>query len=80
MEIIRGALQLSEKRVRDIMTSDVAVLPSSATLAEGRDLYRRRRHGAYPVVDEDGRCVGMLSRDELLLEAADERTPVGDVT
>src|SRR5207248_9693551 len=49
------------------------------TLAEGRDLYRRRRHGAYPVVDEDGRCVGMLSRDELLLEAADERTPVGDV-
>lgn len=65
--------------VRDVMTRDVVTLAESATLGEARGLYRRSRHGAYPVVDGTGGCVGMLSRDDLLLQPAAPSTPVGEV-
>src|SRR5204862_7060094 len=66
-------------RVRDIMTSDVVVIQTSATLADARSMYQRQRHGGYPVVDDEGRWVGLLTRDDLLLESADASTPVGDL-
>jgi CBS domain-containing protein len=62
--------------VRDVMTSDVVTLSSDATIGEALDLWRDRRHGAYPIVDEEGRCVGIVTRGDLLNEDVDDSAPV----
>ena len=51
----------------------VAVLPATGTVDEAIRRFQDEGHGAYPVVDADGTCVGMLRRDALLGRA----TPIG---
>lgn len=54
------------KTVRDVMTSDVVVVPSNSSVEEaGRILVENNMSGA-PVVDEDGRLVGIISEFQLL--------------
>ena len=48
------------------MTSAVDTLPEAATV-DARRQFARGRHGAYPIVDDDRRCVGIVSRGDLLL-------------
>ena len=48
------------------MTSDVAVLRADDTVNAARAQLEQTSHSAYPIVDEDGRCVGILSRSDLL--------------
>ena len=64
--------------VADVMTTDVETLPANATLGDVAPLLRRRgAHSAYPIVDGDGRCVGIVSRGDLLFQdAVPDRTPV----
>jgi CIC family chloride channel protein len=57
------------------MTSDVQTIPRTATLADVEETFRRTRHSAYPVVDDAGELVGIVSRDDLL-EPDDLSTPV----
>lgn len=57
------------------MTSDVQTLTSTATVAHVEDAFRRTRHRAYPIVDEMGDLVGIVSSDDLL-EPDDSSTPV----
>lgn len=69
---------LQETRVGEVMSSDVKCLPPTATVG----LARRRMqqgHGAYPIVDEDGCCVGIVTRGDLMEFAADDRLPVTTV-
>jgi H+/Cl- antiporter ClcA/predicted transcriptional regulator len=56
-------------RVREVMTREVISVPSGLPLA---DLVRwfapeglRTKHGAYPVVDAEGRLVGVVSRKDV---------------
>jgi H+/Cl- antiporter ClcA len=52
--------------VAAIMTKDVVTVPPSATLAAVKQLFLTAGHGAYPVVEADGRLVGIVSRSDVL--------------
>ena len=53
--------------VGDVMSDQVATIPAGATLDEATALVTSGGHGAYPVVDEDGRCVALLEQRDLLM-------------
>jgi CBS domain-containing protein len=65
--------------VRDVMTTPVHTIPPTATLAEARARFDATRHGAYPIVDERGACVGIVSRRDLLWPEQAEEALVGDL-
>ena len=64
--------------VREVMRTTIVALPAEATIEEARDLIRpgHRPRGQYlfPVVDEQRRLVGVVSRNHLL--KAYEESPV----
>ena len=62
----------STTRVRDVMTRDVATLRPDQPIAEAADALAAGRYGAMPVVDADGRFVGLL-RDEDLIASESAR-------
>jgi CBS domain-containing protein len=53
--------------VGDVMTPEVVTIPAGATVDEATEVMTGGAHGAYPVVDEDGRCVALLERRDLLV-------------
>jgi H+/Cl- antiporter ClcA/CBS domain-containing protein len=57
---------MATTRVGEIMTTSVQTVPADATVEEARAELVDGRHSACPVVDEDGRCVGMVTRSDLL--------------
>ncbi len=57
--------------VSEVMTAEVVTLPEVATVAEAARRFRAGGHGAYPVVDATGACVGIIARGDLLREADD---------
>jgi CBS domain-containing protein len=63
--------------VDDVMTRDVETIPSTAGIDSARETLYSGRHSAYPVVDESGACVGIVSRtDVLTVELHPERSTV----
>lgn len=56
--------------VAEIMTAEVETLPVTATVGEARDRLATGRHGAYPIVDDAGDCVGIVARGDLLRESS----------
>ena len=62
--------------VAEIMTARVDVLPATATVGDARGRFAAGGHGAYPVVDGDGRCVGIVARGDLLRTGADDGASV----
>jgi CIC family chloride channel protein len=61
-------------RVRDLMTAPAASLREDATLEEALALAAATPHSAYPVVDGEGICTGMIGRTRLE-EASRQETP-----
>jgi signal-transduction protein with cAMP-binding, CBS, and nucleotidyltransferase domain len=55
---------LDAGRVRDVMSGPVATLPVGLTLGEALRRSQEGGKGAYPVVDERGRMVGLLTRTD----------------
>jgi H+/Cl- antiporter ClcA/predicted transcriptional regulator len=68
---------LALTRVDEVMTSDVLTLPASASGADALDRFVAGRHSAYPVVDGDRRCVGMVTRSDLLAVTDDDPGTLG---
>jgi H+/Cl- antiporter ClcA len=66
-------------RVADAMTAPADTIRDDATLDEARQRFLADGHGAYPVVDRSGRCVGILSRTDLLDAAGSPDGPVAAV-
>ena len=67
--VVRGAYEVDvmrTTRVARIMTADVHTLSCSATVGDAMAAFRATGHGAYPVVDGDGACVGIVTRGDLL--------------
>lgn len=62
--------------VGQIMTEAVETLPATATVGEARDRLATGRHGAYPLVAGDDRCVGIITRGDVLREQAPDEEPV----
>ena len=65
--------------VFNVMTSKVTTLPVDATVADALGVMRNCGHGALPLVDADGHCVGIVTRGDLLAEGADPGVPVATI-
>ena len=71
-------------RVRDIMTTDLVSLHPQETIHEALEIMVDNKVSAVPVVDRNGRCLGILSTTDLLNFTRDvdvemdgvERSPV----
>jgi H+/Cl- antiporter ClcA len=61
---------MGQHSVRDVMTEEVITLDATQTLAEVRTWFATRTgdstHQGYPVVDDDGRLLGVLTRRDML--------------
>ena len=64
---------LDNMSAKEIMTSNPAVINQDATVDEIIDILYRKRIDMLPVVEEDGRLVGVISRQEVLMEKLNER-------
>ncbi|MEQ8786359.1 MAG: CBS domain-containing protein [Pirellulaceae bacterium] len=67
--------RLKSLSVRNVMTHDVVTVSYSQTMPEAAAELRRRDVAWAPVVDEMGRCIGVLSATDFLKreQEADER-------
>jgi chloride channel protein, CIC family len=65
--------------VRDAMTARVETLPSDATVAEAKALLKSSSHHAYPLVDGEGRCAGIVARSDLLLDTSQPFEQVSEI-
>ena len=65
--------------VAEVMARDVETLSASAGLPEAFDRLAHGRHSAYPIVDEGGACVGIVSRTDLLVDEMPDGTSLRDV-
>jgi CIC family chloride channel protein len=57
---------LSTTTVAAAMSTDVESVADTATVGEVASRFQTNGHGAYPVVDDQGRCVGIIARGDLL--------------
>ena len=55
-----------QKRADDVMVRDVTVLRRDDTMAHAADTFLCKRISGAPVVDADGKCVGVLSATDIL--------------
>ena len=62
--------------VADVMSRQVDTLSIDATVADARRRLESGRHGAYPLVDAAGKCVGIVARGDLLSRPAGDAEPV----
>src|SRR6185503_3470531 len=64
-------------RAADIMVKAVDTLPADMLIDEAADFFcaSEHRHRSYPVVEHDGRLVGLVSRADALRWQAQERHP-----
>lgn len=66
---------MPDTTVRQLMTSDVVTLKPDATVEEAADVLAARRIGAAPVVDADGRVLGLLRDEDLIVSEARIHAP-----
>ena len=52
--------------VADIMTTQVETVHHTTPIGDVANRFQTNGHGAYPVIDDQGRCVGIISRGDLL--------------
>ena len=62
--------------VADVISRQVDTLPGNATVADARRKLESGRHGAYPLVDAAGKCVGIVARGDLLSRPAVDAEPL----
>jgi CBS-domain-containing membrane protein len=68
----RGFLdQLSSRRLADIMTPEPSTVRATDTLAAATRLMAERKIKRLPVIDEDGRLVGVVARSDVLRAVAE---------
>jgi chloride channel protein, CIC family len=64
--------------VSEIMTREVETLPVTASIGDARARFATGRHSAYPIIDGDRRCVGIITRGDVLGDRAElDTTPLG---
>jgi len=62
--------------VVDVMTTPVDTLSATTTVGAARERLARGPHGAYPIVDEQQRCVGIVARGDLLRQDLEQTDAV----
>lgn len=63
--------------VADAMTAHPHYVHEDASIEEGLRMMRAGRHRRLPVVDGDGRLIGLISIDDVLLLISDEMQSIG---
>src|SRR3954462_15617721 len=61
--------------VREVMTRDVVTLRPDQPVAEAADVLAGKKIGAAPVVDADGKLVGLLRDEDLIVSEARIHVP-----
>jgi CBS domain-containing protein len=56
--------------IREVMSPDPVTVTAGTSIEEAARLLAAHRFGALPVVDDDGRLVGMLRDDDLIVSEA----------
>ena len=71
-----GQMPTHEESMRaiDFMTRDVATVTRETLIEDLCDLFRERRITGAPVVDQGGRLVGIVSKDDVLFRGRDIAT------
>lgn len=54
------------KKLKDVMTKVLVTAKSGITLAEGNKILKESKKGKLPIVDDKGRLVSLMSRNDLL--------------
>ncbi len=62
---------MATTRVGEIMSTDVVTVAAGDALGDARRRFVDGRHSACPLVDDEGRCVGMVTRSDLLAAGED---------
>ena len=65
--------------VADVMNRLVDTVDPTTPAGEVADRIYRGERGAFPLVDDDGRCVGIVTRRDLLAEKIRPDVPVGEL-
>ena len=66
---------MDELKVRDIMRTDVVTVGPDATVRELADLLAEHKISGVPVVDEDGRLLGIVTEGDVIIQDADLHFP-----
>jgi len=74
-----AAVAARPERVADVMTPDPKTINATASLAQAALVMTEHDHKRLPVVDNDGRLVGMISRSDLLQTVANSFATVTDL-
>ncbi len=72
--------RLSGLTAGDVMTRDVVQLPEELPLREAAAVLRRAQVNGAPVVNKEGRCVGVLSAADFMRWAEGGSLPAGQVS
>jgi CBS domain-containing protein len=65
--------------VESAMSSPVETLTAHATVGDARRKLSSGGHGAYPIVDRDGRCIGIVSRNDVLSTSNGDDAPIDTI-
>lgn len=66
---------MDDLKVRDIMKPDVITVGPDATIRELAGILADRNISGVPVVDEDGRVLGMVSESDVIMQDAEFHFP-----
>jgi H+/Cl- antiporter ClcA/predicted transcriptional regulator len=77
-ELVADSLRTTA--VADVMNRVVDSVAPDDMVGEIADRITRGEHGAFPVVDSDGRLLGMVTRRDLLTEDHPRDAPISEVT
>jgi L-aspartate semialdehyde sulfurtransferase len=78
LRAIEDGKNLDNMFARDLMTRSPAVIYQDTTTAEMIDIMYRKRIDMLPVVEDDGRLIGVVSRQDILREKLNERFVIID--
>jgi len=78
LHAIEEGKNLDNMSARDLMTRSPAVVHQETTTSEMIDIMYRKRIDMLPVVEDDGRLIGVVSREDILREKLNERFLVLD--
>jgi len=65
----------SSTAVRDVMTTKVVTLTPDQTFEQAADMLADNKIGAAPVVDKDGKLVGLLRDEDLIVSESNLHAP-----
>ncbi len=75
--MITATKPLLELTARDLMTSPVTTIPQEMPLRDAARLFCSAHISGAPVVDAEGRCVGVLSSSDFVSWAAEGKNEIG---